>query len=92
MAIGQGEKRVINYSDFEKVDIRVGVIVGMEDFSQARKLTYKLKIDFGGDYRHQEIFCSDYGALHAADIGRQAGYMAVINFRHGKSAPLCLKC
>jgi tRNA-binding protein len=38
---------VISYGDFERVDIRVGKIVKVEDFPQARKPAYKLTIDFG---------------------------------------------
>lgn len=37
----------ISYADFEKVDIRVGRIVDVQDFPEARKPAYKLKIDFG---------------------------------------------
>src|SRR3989338_8483621 len=33
--------------DFQKLDIRVGKIVEVQDFPEARKASYKLKIDFG---------------------------------------------
>ena len=37
----------ISYDDFAKLDIRVGRIVQAEEFPQARKPAYKLRIDFG---------------------------------------------
>ncbi len=39
----------IAYDDFEKVDIRVGRIVDVQDFPEARKPAYKLWVDFGPD-------------------------------------------
>ena len=38
---------MIEWDDFEKVDMRVGRIVAVEDFPDARKPAWKLRIDFG---------------------------------------------
>jgi len=38
---------MISWSDFEKVDIRVGTITQASDFPNAKKLAYQLTIDFG---------------------------------------------
>jgi tRNA-binding protein len=38
---------VISFADFDKVDIRVGVVVDAQPFPEARRPAYKLWIDFG---------------------------------------------
>ncbi|OGI63465.1 tRNA-binding protein [Candidatus Nomurabacteria bacterium RIFCSPHIGHO2_01_FULL_40_12] len=38
---------MITYEDFEKVDIRAGEILEVEDFPEARKPMYKITADFG---------------------------------------------
>lgn len=37
----------ITWQEFEKVQLRVGTVVAVEDFPEARKPAYKLKVDFG---------------------------------------------
>jgi tRNA-binding protein len=41
------ESAPLSYAEFQRVDIRVGRIVQVEDFPAARKPAYKLQIDFG---------------------------------------------
>ena len=39
----------ISWSDFDSVELRVGTIIRVEDFPEARKPAYKLWADFGED-------------------------------------------
>jgi len=76
----------VNYSDFEKIDIRVGVIVSAEEFPQARKPAYKLKIDFGGDIgikRSSAQIVAHYKCEEL--VGRQV--LAVVNFPSRQIGP-----
>ena len=41
------EPAPLSYAEFERVDIRVGRVVSVDDFPEARKPAYKLRIDFG---------------------------------------------
>jgi tRNA-binding protein len=69
---------VITWADFEKVDIRVGVVTDAREFPEARRPAYRLWIDFGplGVKRSSAQITRFY---RPADlIGRQV--VAVVNF------------
>jgi tRNA-binding protein len=39
----------LSYAEFQRVDIRVGRVIAVDDFPEARKPAYKLRIDFGSE-------------------------------------------
>jgi len=68
----------LTWPDFEKVDMRVGVVVDAQEFPEARRPAYKLTIDFGplGMKRSSAQITHHY---RAADlVGRHV--VAVVNF------------
>ena len=77
----------IGFDDFLAVDIRIGTIVGVEPFPQARKPSLKLSIDFGasvGVKRSSAQIAEGYTA--EALVGRQVA--AVVNFPPRQIGPM----
>ncbi len=70
---------MITYDDFTKVDIRVGTIVDVKEFPEARRPAYKLKVDFGEGLGVKKSSAQITRHYQVDDlVGRQV--IAVVNF------------
>ena len=81
----------IEWPDFARVELRVGTVVRVEDFPEARKPAYKLWIDFGdeiGERKSSAQVTDLYGK--EALIGRQI--VAVVNFPPKQIGPIRSEC
>ncbi|MCS5603948.1 MAG: tRNA-binding protein [Alphaproteobacteria bacterium] len=69
----------INFDDFLKVNIRVGTIVRVEPFPEARSPSYKLFVDFGPDIGERKTAAQITEHYTLEDlVGKQVA--AVTNF------------
>lgn len=65
--------------DFQKLDIRVGKIINVEDFPEARKPSYKIKIDFGSEIGIKNSSVQIV-ALYSKEELRYKLVLGVVNF------------
>lgn len=67
------------YEDFQKLDVRVGKIIEVENLPEARKPSYKLKIDFGEEVGIKKS-CAQLPQNYRIDdlIGKRV--LCVVNF------------
>src|SRR4051794_10467806 len=77
---------MISYTDFEKVDIRVGRVLKVEDFPQARKPAYKLEIYFGNEIGVKRS-SAQIVKLHSKEELTGSLVLAVVNFAPKQIGP-----
>lgn len=77
----------ISIDDFNKVDVRVGRIVAVDDFPEARKPAWKLTIDFGPEIGTKRS-SAQLRPLYTRDelVGRLV--LAVVNFPPRQIGPM----
>jgi tRNA-binding protein len=69
---------MIEWADFEKVDMRVGRVIAVEDFPEARKPAWKLTIDFGPEIGTKR--CSAQITNYSREELENRLVVAVVNF------------
>lgn len=81
----------IEWSDFDKVELRIGTIVEVEDFPKARKPAYILKVDFGEEIgiKKSSAQITDLYQKEAL-VGTQV--VAVVNFPSKQIGPMRSEC
>ena len=87
----RGNVKEISWSEFEAVELRVGTIVDVEEFPEARRPAYKITVDFGPEIgsRRSSARITD---LYLADelIGKQI--IGVVNFPPKQIGPMRSEC
>lgn len=79
-------KPKIEFADFEKVDIRVGKIIDVVDFPEARKPAFKLTIDLGEEVGIKKSSAQLVGA-HTKEELLGSMVMCVVNFAPRQVGP-----
>ncbi|MCG2617481.1 tRNA-binding protein [Terrimonas sp. NA20] len=81
----------ISWDDFEKVDMRAGTIVEVNDFPKAKRPAYKLRIDFGGELGIRQS-SAQITTLYSKEELLNKQVIAVVNFPPKQIADFMSQC
>lgn len=81
----------IDWNDFARVELRVGTVIEVEDFPEARKPAYILHVDFGDEIGVRKS-SAQITEVYARDelVGRQV--VGVVNFPAKQIGPIRSQC
>jgi len=81
----------LSWNDFEKIDMRVGTIIHIEDFPELRNPAYKLTINFGKKIGVKKS-SAQITALYSKEDLINKQVIAVINFPKKQIANFMSEC
>jgi len=81
----------IGWDDFQKVELRIGTILEVEDFPEARKPAWKLTVDFGDEIGRRRA-SAQITDLYTSEqlVGKQV--VGVVNFPPKQIGPFMSEC
>ncbi len=81
----------IEWDDFLRVELRVGTIIEVDDFPEARKPAFKLKVDFGAETGVKKSSAQITDLYSKEDLlGKRV--VAVVNFPPRQIGPIMSEC
>ena len=84
-------EETITWGDFSKIDMRVGTVIAVYDFPEARNPSYKLEIDFGSEIGVRKTSAQITEKYKKEEIiGNQV--IAVVNFPKKQIANFMSEC
>ena len=81
----------ISWDDFQKIELRVGTVIDVQDFPQARSPAYILKVDFGKEIGVKKSSAQITDLYTKEDLLNKQ-VVAVVNFPPKQIGPVMSEC